>query len=308
MVALFLHGPTAAHRRYGAWWLARTRVAWEMLVNHNLRLVVAMVRKMLNGRASIGALAYLDLVQLGNAGLMKAAWRFDYRRGHRFTTMATWWVRQSLSRGIDDGAHVIRRPVHVTTALRKGRRLLAEWQTEPGRAASAPPDKWLIARGMTAAQVRVWRDGPPPDVTSLDAELEPHGPSFRDGETNSLADMLEGPPPAGGTDDVEARLAASELVARLRDILTDRQLVVLLLRSGAVGERLSLEEIGRRIGTTRERVRQIEDGARRKLLRRGLQLDGSVGARRTTEETERLMRSAKPSKPAAATRKAKAGQ
>lgn len=256
------------------------RDAHHALVQHNTRLVRALALKRLAGFERVGILDYEDLVALGNRGLLHAAWIFDYRRGYRFSTHATWWIRQAISRGVADESHAIRLPVYVDTAKYKIRRLTSQYRSEVGDSEATPPADWMEAHGLTKAQLRVYHEPPPAPPISLAMPVYSAG-GHGGGPPMTIADALEDERPDGAPatlEAVEGRVDAARLVAFMRRHLTGRELAVLLARSGIHGEAPTLEELGRAWKVSRERIRQIEMYAKRKLRDAGLQPDGSIGA------------------------------
>ena len=223
------------------------REAKRPLTEANLRLVVS-VAKRYQGHG----LPLLDLVQEGNIGLTKAVDRFQYRRGFRFSTYATWWIRQAITRAIADRGRMIRIPVHMEDALRRLSRVSRALVNELGRAPT--PEELARRSGLPAGKVRLLLESAP-HVYSLDAPI---------GEAAELGDFLEDkqtPPPDEGllSEDLTVQ------VERALATLSDRQREILRLRFGIGNGEHTLEEIGKRFSVTRERVRQIETKTLRKL-------------------------------------------
>ncbi len=222
------------------------------LTEANLRLVVSVAK-----RYRWSGMPLLDLVQEGNIGLMKAVERFQYRRGFKFSTYATWWIRQAITRAIADRGRVIRLPVHVVEDLQRinrGRQALAaRLGRDPG------VDELAAETGVPASRVRLILDAMAPPM-SLDAPI---------GEEAVLGDLLEDPAGVSPADEVVDRDMAGH-VDRALDTLSPREQMVLRLRFGFGNSHdHTLEDIGARLGVTRERIRQIEARALRKLRARG---------------------------------------
>jgi RNA polymerase primary sigma factor len=220
------------------------------LIQANLRLVVSVAKRYV-GRG----MSFLDLIQEGNIGLMKATDKFDYKRGFKFSTYATWWIRQAITRSISDQSRTIRLPVHVGETINRVRKTSHRLQQIYEREPTA--DEIGRAMDMTDEKVRQVLD-----VSRHPISLE--APVGQDGEA-FLGDFIEDsalPPPV--------ELASHQLlkmqIAEALDKLSERERRIIVLRFGLEdGKFRTLEEVGREFGITRERIRQIEAKALRKL-------------------------------------------
>nr|WP_275467717.1 sigma-70 family RNA polymerase sigma factor [Streptomyces noursei] len=230
--------------------VVRGRMAKRRLIESNLRLVVSVAKRYV-GRG----LTMLDLVQEGNLGLIRAVEKFDYARGYKFSTYATWWIRQAMSRALADQARTIRVPVHVVELInrvvRVQRRLLQERGCEP------TPDDVAAHLGLTPERVT--------DVLRLAQEpVSLHAPVGEE-EDVALGDLIEDGDAASPVESAAFLLLREHLDAVL-STLGERERKVVQLRYGlADGRPRTLEEIGRIFGVTRERIRQIESKTLGKL-------------------------------------------